>query len=89
MEGCPMQPERPETAQMECEHCEARIPETRKREMVEAGRWRALEPGRTALGHFGFRLNALVSLAPNAAWPLLAREFLRRKGDPDKLRGFR
>ena len=80
--------ERPETAEMECEHCEARIPETRKREMVEAGRWRALEPGRTALGHFGFRLNALVSLAPNAAWPLLAREFLAAKGDPDKLRVF-
>ena len=26
------------------------VPETRKREMVENGRWRALEPGRTALG---------------------------------------
>ena len=40
------------------------------------------------VGHAGFRLNALVSLLPNASWAKLAAEFLRAKDDPTTLRVF-
>lgn len=80
------QPGRPETAAFRCPHCEALIEERHKPQMVEAGRWRALRP--EVKGHAGFRLNALVSLLANAAWPKLAEEFLRAKDDSDELRTF-
>lgn len=38
--------------------------------------------------HAGFRLNALVSLLPNASWGRLAREFLTVKSDPSTLQTF-
>ena len=55
--------------------------------LVEAGRWRPQRP--EILNHRGFRLNALVSLLPNAAWPKLAAEWLKAKrGGPAELQVF-
>jgi len=39
-------------------------------------------------GHAGFRLNALISLVPNATWAMLAQEFLQAKSDPAELQVF-
>lgn len=80
--------DQPETARMRCPHCESDIPESHKLHMVKAGRWRITEPDRTASGHFGFWQNALTSLAANATWAQLAKEFLESKDDPDLLKVF-
>ncbi len=77
---------RPETARWRCPHCAAETPERHKPEMVAAGQWRALHP--EVEGHAGFRLNALVSLHANAAWPKLVAEFLAVKDDPLTLQTF-
>ncbi len=62
------------------------IEEADKPGMVEAGNWRATAP--QVRGHAGFRLNALVSLLPNASWNKLAAEFLAAKDDPESLQVF-
>jgi phage terminase large subunit GpA-like protein len=54
--------------------------------MVEAGQWRITRP--EIKTHAGFRLNALVSLLPNASWGRLAAEFLAAKSDPSELQVF-
>jgi phage terminase large subunit GpA-like protein len=76
----------PETARFVCPHCEVRVPERFKAEMVARGDWRITRP--EIKGHAGFRLNALVSGLPNASWAKLAAEFLRAKEDTDDLRVF-
>jgi len=70
-----------------CEECGQIIPHNRKREMVEAGEWRATNPdGRP--GHVGFHIWAAYSYSPNATWGHLAAEFLEAKGDRETLRTF-
>lgn len=76
----------PDSAAWCCPYCGCLVPETRKGEMVAAGRWRATRP--EVRDHAGFKLSALVSLMPNASWPNLIREFLAAKGNPDDLRVF-
>lgn len=76
----------PELAAWRCPHCEELITEESKPEMAAAGRWRALRP--EVAGHAGFRISALASLLPNAAWPKLAAEYERAKDDPATLRVF-
>jgi phage terminase large subunit GpA-like protein len=80
------EPDRPETARFACPHCRAGIAERHKSAMVEAGRWRITHPEIT--GHAGFRMNALVSLLANAAWPKLVAEFLAARESPDELQTF-
>lgn len=76
----------PEKAAFLCPACEEMIDHRYKLEMVEQGRWRATAPSK---GHAGFRINALVSPLANAAWPLLAEEYLRaKKGGPASLKPF-
>lgn len=69
-----------------CPSCGSVIEERHKPAMVEAGRWRATAP--QVIGHAGFRLNALVSLLPNASWGKLATEFVAAKVDPRSLQTF-
>lgn len=76
----------PETAAFACPHCGSLVDERHKPAMVAAGRWRATAP--EVIGHAGFRLNALVSLLPNASWGKLAAEFLGAKDDPANLQVF-
>lgn len=78
---------KPELAAWFCPECGAEVPESYKTQMVAAGRWRATQP--EVVGHAGFRINSLVSPLHNARWPVLAAEFLEKKGDPDKLRTFK
>ena len=69
-----------------CPHCEALIEEKHKLDMVIAGAWRITRP--EVSDHAGFRLNALVSVLPNASWSKLVAEFLHAKDDADELRVF-
>lgn len=63
------------------------IEERHKPAMVEAGDFRITKP--EVEGHAGFRLNALVSLQPGAAWGVLAKEFREAKRDgPAKMQVF-
>jgi phage terminase large subunit GpA-like protein len=78
------EPDRPETTKYRCEHCKQLISEHHKPAMVAAGRWRITDP--SVVNHAGFRLNSLVSLLDNCAWPKLVAEFLRAKNDPDTKR---
>jgi phage terminase large subunit GpA-like protein len=77
----------PDKATGFCPHCGGEIEERWKPRLVEAGRWRPQRP--EIVGHRGYRLNTLVSLLPNAAWPKLAAEFLKAKrGGPAELQVF-
>lgn len=77
---------KPDTAAYACPDCGSIIEERHKPAMVEAGRWRATAPD--VKGHAGFRLNALVSVLPNASWRKLAAEFIAAKPHPDQLQTF-
>lgn len=77
---------KPSEANAVCPENGCVIDEADKPAMVEGGTWRATAP--EIHGHAGFRINALVSLLPNACWPKLAAEFLAAKGDPETLQVF-
>jgi phage terminase large subunit GpA-like protein len=79
--------DQPETAAYECENCKALIPHRIKRQMVDAGEWRATAVSKQP-GLVGFHLWAGYSYSPNASWEQLVREFLEVKADPDQLRTF-
>ncbi len=82
----------PETACFECgsgNGCV--IEETHKRDMLEAGEWRADAPGaRTPSGrvHASFHVWAAYSTSPGATWSAIAAEFLAAKGKTEQLRTF-
>ncbi|MGC2782765.1 MAG: terminase gpA endonuclease subunit, partial [Roseiarcus sp.] len=67
----------PEKASCFCPRCGAEIGEKLKPDLVELGRWRPMRP--EIVNHRGYRLNALISLLPNAAWGKLAAEWLKAK----------
>ncbi len=76
----------PERAHWACPSCGSVIEEKYKGNMVAAGRWRITAP--EVKGHAGFRINSLVSPLENAAWGILAKEFLAAKDDPALLQTF-
>ncbi|WP_421424121.1 phage terminase large subunit family protein [Agrobacterium rosae] len=76
----------PEKAYYVCVECGSVVDERHKPEMVTNGRWRALKP--EVKDHAGFRMNALISLLPNASWGRLAKEFVSVKNDPSTLQTF-
>lgn len=76
----------PESAAFRCPHCEELVSERFKPEMVANGAWRATKP--EVRGHHGYRMNALISLLPNASWGRLAAEFLEAKRSPETLKAF-
>ncbi|KRA05383.1 terminase [Rhizobium sp. Root564] len=76
----------PEKAYYVCVECGSVIDERHKPGMVTNGRWRALRP--EIKDHAGFRMNALISLLPNASWGRLAKEFVSVKNDPTTLQTF-
>ncbi|WP_029074403.1 phage terminase large subunit family protein [Kaistia adipata] len=76
----------PHKAELVCPQCDSAIHERHKLEMVEAGIWSRTRPEIT--DHAGFRMNALISLLPNASWGRLAKEFVGAKNDPSKLQTF-
>jgi len=78
------EPDRPETAHWCCPSCGAAVQDRQKARMAEKGRWRATREGVT--GHAGFKVTSLTSILPNAAWPVLAAEFLEAKRSPTTLK---
>src|ERR1700730_1058954 len=55
--------------------------------MVYAGKWRALKPEMTS--HRSFKINALVSLLPNASWATLVKEYYdAKRGGPSRMQVF-
>jgi phage terminase large subunit GpA-like protein len=79
-------PGQPETAAFRCPHCDALVDERHKPGMIRDGGWRITRPD--VLGHHGYRMNALISLLPNASWGRLAAEFLEAKRNPETLKAF-
>ena len=75
----------PEEAHFVCSSCDEAIEHKHKREMVEAGEWRAAAP---FTGTASFHIWTAYSYSPNATWADIAKEFLAAKGDPEKLRTF-
>jgi phage terminase large subunit GpA-like protein len=77
----------PATVKYMCPHCKVLIDERHKLAMVYAGKWRAQRPEMTA--HRSYKINALVSLLPNASWATLAAEWYEAKrGGPAKMMPF-
>lgn len=73
----------PKDACYRCESCSVLIPHYRKAEMLECGRWRAMNPA----GEFpGFHLSQLYS--PLKTWGQLAIEWLAAQGDQEQLKVF-
>jgi phage terminase large subunit GpA-like protein len=70
-----------DSVRYQCEACGQLIDELDKLSMLEAGEWIAT---RETNGIAGFHLNALYS--PWARWPELVKEFLRAKGNPERLK---
>lgn len=75
----------PERAHYVCEICESKIDHSEKQWMVERGDWFAEQPFN---GHAGFHIWAAYSYSPNAAWSILAREFLESRRDSERLQAF-
>jgi phage terminase large subunit GpA-like protein len=65
--------------------CGKKIEEASKRDMIEAGEWRAAGEFN---GHASFSIWTAYSLSPNASWQQIAKEFLDAKNDPLKLKTF-
>jgi phage terminase large subunit GpA-like protein len=77
-------PDRPDLAFFECRTCGCSIEETSKRDMDEAGEWRA---DTEFTGHASFQVWSAYSTSPNASWGQIASEFVAaKKLGPEKLR---
>jgi phage terminase large subunit GpA-like protein len=78
--------ERPEQAHFVCRGCGGQIDEKHKREMIEAGAWRASAPFN---GCASFHIWTAYSYSPNATWAHIASEFIEAdKGGPEELKTF-
>lgn len=77
----------PETAYYECEHCDGKIYNHHKTEMLAAGEWRATAETSDP-STVGFHISALYSPVGWYSWADAAREFLTVKDDPALLRVF-
>ncbi len=77
----------PEQAAWTCPSCGAVVEEKKKAAMIRRGRWHIQNPEATPR-HVGFKINALSSSLPNAAWGKLAAEYERAKNDPALLKVF-
>lgn len=75
----------PDSVRYLCAHCGEGIPEHYKLAMLEAGRWVKHAPEVTRIA--GFHLNALYS-PWKPIWEDLAREWMKTKDNPEKLRSF-
>lgn len=69
-----------------CPNCGCLVPESRKAEMVDNGRWRATNPENKT--RVGFKLNSLISPHWNARWQVIVAEFLKAKSDPAALQAW-
>lgn len=76
----------PRKAHFICSDCGCEISHEQKRDMVNAGEWRASKP---LDGHASFHIWAAYSFSPNASWGQLAKEFDEcNDAGPEKLKTF-
>lgn len=78
----------PEAAVYLCEHCEGRIEERHKTELLAAGEWRATAEGPTDPRVRGYHLSALYAPVGWLSWGQIAKQWVKVHKDPDKLRVF-
>lgn len=74
----------PETAMYRCEFCGSRWSDPKKKSAVKKGVWRKTNPGKGSVA--GFHLSELYS--PWSTLPNIAFEFMRSKGNPDRMQVF-
>jgi len=75
---------KPETVYLECEHCNGRMYEKDKRDLIAGVEWIPEHPDRKQ--HTGYWINELYSLF--STWQEVVEEFLDAKNDPEKLEVF-
>ncbi len=75
----------PERAVYVCAHCEGRIEERHKTEMLAAGEWRATAEGRNPNAR-GYHLNGLYSPVGWLSWGQIAKQWVEAQKKPDKLK---
>jgi phage terminase large subunit GpA-like protein len=80
----------PEQAVYVCSHCEGRIEERHKREMLERGEWRPTAPEGLAIDPKvrGYHLNGLYSPVGWLSWGRIAKQWVEAQKKPDKLKVF-
>jgi phage terminase large subunit GpA-like protein len=79
---------RPHLAHFVCWSCAREIPQADRAEMVEAGEWRAANPGAVSDDgrlHRGFHVWAALSPSPNAGWGQIATRVHEAVGNLAKL----
>ena len=76
----------PDAAYWACPSCGGIVEDKAKAEFVASGGWRATKP--EVKDHHGYRLSALISTLPNAAWGRLAAEFIIAKRSAETLKVF-
>ena len=70
----------------ECEHCNGKIRDKDKPEMITNGKWIPEKPGERWAG---FHLNSLYALWKKTSFGAIAAEYLRSRPYPDKRRNFK
>ncbi len=85
--------DKPETARYVCAHCEARLGDEHKTQMLARGEWRATAPSpgqARGSGHkaAGFHLSSLYSPVGWLSWVEIAQAWMKAQGHPDLLKSF-
>lgn len=75
-----------ETVHYECIHCQGKIEEWQKPEMLDAGRWIAEHPERYEVR--GFFINSLYAPYGWCGWWELASDYDKALEDPEKMKAF-
>lgn len=76
------------TTYYECEHCEFKIQEFHKNDMLAAGEWIATVPEAASTVRFGYHLSSLYSPAGMFSWAQAAQLWENAQGDTSKLKTF-
>ena len=79
---------RPETAEYQCEGCDAGLAEHHKTAMLEAGEWRATAEPEDP-GTVGYHLSALYSPVGWLGWDRIARAWEAAQGSDEAIKAFR
>lgn len=70
-----------------CPSCGGIVEEgPQKTKFIQSGIWEAQRP--EVKNHHSYRMSALISLLPNASWPVIVAEFLEAKKTPETLQAW-
>lgn len=79
---------KPETVKYECIHCHELIPERKKTQMLNQGRWVATVEENVNPVKIGFHINSLYSPYGMYSWAEIARKWDEIQGKPEELKTF-